>query len=160
MDAAGRFVAREGIKVMVKGQRAVRTRGWELGSGTRIAWVLPLLVSVLLLAWALSASSPAHAASASAARSCGRFMVDGWPVSKVRVKNVTCAQARRMMVHFHKTGHGLSCFTLADDSPFRIRCKARVAVTRRGPSGQRRHFVEAVIEFSLPDCAAAGDCGI
>ena len=141
---------------------AVHAHVWDLGRGTRIAWVLPLLVSVLLLACALSASSPAHAASASASatRSCGRFMVDGWPVSKVRVKNVTCAQARRMMVHFHKTGHGLSCFTLADDSPFRIRCKARVAVTRRGPSGPRRHFVEAVIEFSLPDCAAAGDCGI
>ena len=138
----------------------MRARVWDLGRGRRIAWVLPLSVSVVLFAWALSASSPAHAASASAARSCGRFMVDGWPVSKVRVRNVTCAQAQRMMVHFHKTDRGLICFTLADDSPFRIRCRARVAITRRRPSGPRRHFVEAVINFSLPDCAAAGDCGI
>jgi hypothetical protein len=64
------------------------------------------------------------------------------------------------MVHFHKTGHGLSCFTFADDSPFRIRCKARVAVARGRPSGPRRRFVQAVIDFSLPDCAAAGDCGV
>jgi hypothetical protein len=65
-----------------------------------------------------------------------------------------------MMVHYHKTGHGLSCFTFSDDVPVRIRCKARVAVTRVGPSRPRRHFVEAVIDFGLPDCAAAGDCGI
>lgn len=64
------------------------------------------------------------------------------------------------MVHYHKTGHGLSCYTFADDSPFSIRCKARVAVTRTRPSGPGRHFVEAVIAFSLPDCAATGDCGI
>src|SRR5947209_17414031 len=141
---------------------AVHAHVWDLGRGTRIAWVLPLLVSVLLLACALSASSPAHAASASASatRSCGRFMVDGWPVSKVRVTNVTCARARRMMVHFHKTGHGLRCFTFTDEPRFRIRCKARVAVRRVGPSGPRRHFVEAGIVFALPDCAAARDCGI
>ena len=138
----------------------MHARVWDLGRGSRTARVLPLLVSVLLLACALSASSPAHAASASATRSCGRFMVDGWPVSKVRVTNLTCAQARRMMVQYHKTGHGLSCFTFSDDSPFRIRCKARVAVTRVRPSGPRGHFVEAVIDFSLPDCAAAGGCGI
>jgi len=64
------------------------------------------------------------------------------------------------MVHFHKTGHGLSCFTFDDDSPIHIQCKARVAATRAGPSGPQHHFVEAVIDFSLPDCAAAGDCGI
>lgn len=138
----------------------MHVRVWELGEGRRIALVLPGLVSVLLVACALSASSPAHAASASATRSCGRFMVDGWPVSKVRVRNLTCAQAKRMMVHYHKTGHGLSCFTFGDDSPFHIRCKARVAATRVGASGPRRHFVEAVIDFSLPDCAAAGDCGV
>ena len=160
MDASGKFVARHGTKVMVKGQRAVRTRGWELGRGTRIARALPLLVSVLLLACTLSTGSPADAASASATRSCGRIMVDGWPVSKVRVKNLTCAHARRLMVHYHKTGHGLSCFTFSDDVPFHIRCKTRVAITRARPSGPRRHFVEAVIDFSLPDCAAAGDCGI
>jgi hypothetical protein len=65
-----------------------------------------------------------------------------------------------MMVHFHKTGHGLSCFTFSDDVPMHIRCKARVVVTRVGPSGPQRHFVEALIDFSLPDCAAAGDCGV
>jgi hypothetical protein len=139
----------------------VYARVWDLGRGARIApWALLLVVSVLLLAYALSASSAAGAASASATRSCGRFVVDGWPVSKVRVKNVTCARARRMMVHFHKTGHGLTCFTFSDEPRFRIRCKARVAVRRVGPSGPRRHFVQAVIVFSLPDCAAAGDCGI
>ena len=138
----------------------MHARVWELGKGARIAWVVALLVSVLLLASAVSASPLAHAASASATRFCGRFMVDGWPVSKVRVTNVSCAQARRMMVHYHKTGHGLSCFTFSDGSPFSIRCKAPVAVTRVGPSGPRRHFVEAVIDFSLPDCAAAGSCGI
>ena len=138
----------------------MHARVWDLGRGTRIPRALPILVSVLLLASALSTSSPAHAASPSATRSCGRFMVDGWPVSKVRVTNLTCARARRMMVHYHETRHGLSCFTFSDDSPFSIRCKARVAVTRVGPSGPRRRFVEAVIDFSLPDCAAAGDCGI
>jgi hypothetical protein len=138
----------------------VRVRGWDLGRGTRIARVVLLLVSVLLLACALSPGSLAHAVSASATRSCGRMMVDGWPVSKVRVTNLTCARARRLMVHYHKTGHGLSCFTFSDDVPIHIRCKARVAVSRPGPSGPRRHFVEAVIDFSLPDCAAAGDCGI
>ena len=138
----------------------MRVRGWDLGRGTRIARVVPLLVSVLLLACALSPGSLAHAVSASATRSCGRMMVDGWPVSKVRVTNLTCARARRLMVHYHKTGHGLSCFTFSDDVPIHIRCKARVAVSRPGPSAPRRHFVEAVIDFSLPDCAAAGDCGI
>jgi len=138
----------------------MHARVWGLGRGTRIARARPLLVSLPLLASALSVSSPAQAAGASAARSCGRFMVDGWPVSKVRVTNLTCAQARRMMVHYHKTGHGLSCFTFSDDTPVSIRCKARVAVTRVGPSGPRRRLVEAVIDFSLPDCAAAGDCGI
>jgi len=133
---------------------------WYVGRGTRVAGVLPLLVSVLLLACAVSVSSPAHAASVSATRSCGGFMVDGWPVSQVRVTNVTCARARRMMVHYHKSGHGLRCFTFTDEPRFRIRCKARVAVRRVGPSGPRRHFVEAVIVFTLPDCAAAGDCGI
>lgn len=64
------------------------------------------------------------------------------------------------MVHYHETDHGLRCFTFSGDSPLRIRCKARVAVTRVGQSGPRRHFVEAVIGFSLPDCAAAGTCGI
>jgi len=64
------------------------------------------------------------------------------------------------MVHYHKTGHGLSCFTFSDHVPIHIRCKTRVAITRARPSGPRRHFVEAVIDFSLPDCAAAGDCGI
>ena len=137
----------------------MRTRGWELGRGTRIARVLPLLVCVVLLACALSASSAAHAVSASATRSCGRLMVDGWPVSKVRVTNLTCARARRLLVHYHKTGHGLSCFTFSDDVPIHIRCKARVVVTRSSVSGPRRRFVEAVIDFSLPDCAAAGDCG-
>lgn len=135
-------------------------RVWELGKRPRIARVLALLVSVVILASTVSASSLANAASASATRFCGRFMVDGWPVSKVRVTNVSCTQARRMMVHYHKTGHGLSCFTFSDGSPFRIRCKARVGVTRVDPSGRRPHFVEAVIDFSLPDCAAAGSCGI
>ena len=132
----------------------------QLGIGARLTRGLPLLVSVLFLAWSLSGVPFAHAASASATRSCGRFMVDGWPVSRVRVTNLTCARARRLMVHFHKTGHGLSCFTFGDDSPFHIRCKARVSVTRVSPSGPLRHFVEAVIDFSLPDCAAAGDCGV
>jgi hypothetical protein len=137
----------------------VRARRWELKRGRRIARVLPLLVSVPLLACALSATSSAHAVSASPTRACGRLMVDGWPVSKVRVTNLTCARARRLMVHYHKTGHGLSCFTFSDDVPIHIRCKARVAVTRPGASRRRRRFVEAVIAFSLPDCAAAGDCG-
>jgi len=138
----------------------VRTPGWELGRGTRIARLRPLLVSVLLLACMLSTSSPARAVSASANRSCGRFMVDGWPVSKVRVTNLTCAQARRLMVHYHETGHGLSCFTFSDDVTIHIRCKTRVPIPRARPAGPRRTFVEAVIDFSLPDCAAAGDCGI
>jgi hypothetical protein len=160
MDGLGNFVAQEGINLMVRGTRAVQARVWDLGRGGPIACVVPLLVSVLLLAWALCASSPADAASASATRSCGRFMVDGWPVSKVRVTNLTCAHAKRLMVHYHKTDRGLNCFTFADDSPLHVRCKARVAVSRTRPSGPRRHFVEAVIDFSLPDCAAAGDCGI
>jgi hypothetical protein len=129
----------------------------ELGTRARLALMLPLLVSVLFLAWAPSASSVVRAGSAT--RSCGRFMVDGWPVSQVRVTHLTCARARRLMVHYHKTGHGLSCFTFSDGVPIHIRCKARVAVVRVRPSGPRRHFVEAVIDFSLPDCAAAGDCG-
>src|SRR6266702_1586311 len=108
MDGLGNFVAQEGINLMVR---------------------------VLLLAWALCASSPADAASASATRSCGRFMVDGWPVSKVRVTNLTCAHAKRLMVHYHKTDRGLNCFTFADDSPLHVRCKARVAVSRTRPSG-------------------------
>ena len=144
--------------MFVKGHTTALPRSWELGRGMRIARVLPLLVSVLL-ASALSASAPAHAASAIATRSCGRMMVDGWPVSKVRAKNITCARARRLMVHYHKTGRGLSCFTFSDDVAIHIRCKARVAVTPARRSGQRRHFVEAVIDFSLPDCAAAGACG-
>jgi hypothetical protein len=135
-----------------------------MGRGTLIGRVLPFLVSVALSASALSASSPALAASASATRSCGRFMVDGWPVSKLRVTNVRCAQARRMLVHYHNTGHGLTCFTFSDDAPVHIRCKARVAAARSrrsGPAsaGSSPQFVEAVIDFSLPDCAAAGDCG-
>lgn len=64
------------------------------------------------------------------------------------------------MVHYHKTGRGLRCFTFSDDVPVHIRCKARVAIVRARPSGPRRHFVQAVIDFSLPDCAAAGDCGV
>lgn len=131
---------------------------WECGRGTRLAQVLLLVVSVSSLAWMLSAGSPAQAASAT--RSCGRMMVDGWPVSKVRVKNLTCAHARRLMVHYHKTGHGLSCFTFSDDIPMHIRCKTRVAIMRARRSRPRRHFVQAVIDFSLPDCAAAGDCGV
>lgn len=138
----------------------MHARVWELGRRTRIARALPLAVSVLLLACTLSVSSPAHAASASATRSCGRIMVDGWPVSKVRVKHLTCAHAKRLMVHYHKTGHGLRCFTFSDDVPIHIQCKTRVAIMRARPSGPRRHFVQAVIDFSLPDCAAAGDCGV
>ena len=138
----------------------MHARVWNLGRGTRIGWVLPLLVSVLLLAYALSASSPAHAASATGTRACGRFNVEGYPVSKVRVTNLTCAQAKRLIVHYHNTDRGLSCFTRGDHTAPRIRCKARVAITPAGPSGPRRHFVQAEIDFSLPDCAAAGDCGI
>ena len=139
---------------------AVQAHVWQLVRGRRIGQVLTLLVSAMVVVCALSLSSSAHAAGASATRSCGRFMVDGGPVSEVRVKNVTCARARRMMVHYHKTGRGLNCFTFSDEPRFRIRCKARVAVMRAARSAPRRHFVEAVIVFSLPDCAAAGDCGI
>jgi hypothetical protein len=131
----------------------------------RIARRLPLLVTVPLLVGSLAATSPAVAAGAGATRSCGSFKVDGWPVSKVHVANATCAQAKRIMVRYHETGQGLSCFTFSDDSPIHIRCKGRVAVPRSGPSGPAarrppRWFVEAIINFSLPDCAAAGDCGI
>ncbi len=130
---------------------------------TRIARALSMLVSVPLLASALAASSPALAAGAT--RSCGNFKVDGWPVSKVHVTNATCAQAKRIMVRYHKTGQGLSCFTFSDDTPIHIRCKGRVAVAPSrgsgpGAGGTSRRFVEAIITFSLPDCAAAGDCGI
>jgi hypothetical protein len=135
-----------------------------MGRGTFVGRVLPFLVSVALLAWALSASSPALGASAGVTRSCGRFVVDGWPVSKVRVTNVSCAQAKRMLVHYHKTEHGLKCFTFSDNAPIHIRCTARVARTRSrrsgpGSTGLSPQFVEAVINFSLPACAAAGDCG-
>jgi hypothetical protein len=131
----------------------------------RIARMLAMLVTVPLLAGSLAATSPALAAGASAIRSCGTFKVDGWPVSKVHVANATCAQAKRIMVRYHETGQGLSCFTFSDDTPIHIRCKGRVAVSRSGQSGPGarrpgRRFVEAIISFSLPDCAAPGDCGI
>lgn len=64
------------------------------------------------------------------------------------------------MVYYHKTGHGLRCFTFSDDVPIHIQCTTRVVIISARPSGTRRHFVQAVIDFSLPDCAAAGDCGV
>ena len=79
----------------------------------RIARMLPMLLTVPLLAGAFAASSLALAAGTSASRSCGTFRVDGWPVSKVHVTNATCGQAKRLMVRYHETGHGLSCFTFA-----------------------------------------------
>ena len=133
---------------------------WSLWRTGRSAAVLALLVSALLLAFALSGGSPAQAARASVTRECGKFMVEGWPVSKVRVTHLTCEEARTVMVHYHETGHGMSCFTFSDDVPLSIQCKERVEVTHTGPSGPEHRFVEAVIDFSLPDCAAAGDCGI
>ena len=137
----------------------MHARVWSLWSTRRTAAVLLLLVIALLLAYALSGGSPAQA-RARAMRACGEFKVEGWPVSKVRVTHLTCEEARTMMVHYHETGHGLSCFTFSDDSPVSIQCKARVEVTHTGPSGPEHRLVEAVIAFSLPDCAAAGDCGI
>ena len=125
----------------------------------RIARVLPMLVTVPLLAWAVGASSPAYAAGGT--RSCGHFKIEGKPVSNVRVTNISCARARRLMVHFHGSNRGLSCFTFPDAIPIHIRCKARVAAPRSGSrTSGRRRFIVAVINFSLPECAVAGECGI
>ena len=46
------------------------------------------------------------------------------------------------MVHYHKTGQGLSCFTFSDDTPIHIRCKGRVAVAspHSGTAGSRRRL--------------------
>jgi hypothetical protein len=120
--------------------------------------VLPLLVGVPLLAAAvLAASSPALAASPT--HFCGRFKVAGHPVSNVRVKNVSCAEAKRLMLHFHDTDRGLRCFTFSEDAPVHIQCKERVAVAALGRGGYGRRFVVAIIDFGLPECAPAGECG-
>jgi hypothetical protein len=124
----------------------------------RVVRILPVLVSIPLLAWVVfAASSPALGASPT--RSCGRFKVEGHPVSNVRVTNVTCAEAKRLMVHFHDTDRGLRCFTFSEDAPVHIRCKQRVAVAGKGRGGSGRRFVVAVIDFGLPECAPAGECG-
>jgi hypothetical protein len=123
----------------------------------RVARLLPILLSVPLLAGALAVSSPALAASPT--HFCGRFKIGGFPVSNVRVRNVTCAKAKRLLVHFHNTDRGLSCSEFfSDTAPLRIRCKGRVAVADPGRGGSGRRFVVAVIAFSLPDCPPSADC--
>lgn len=126
----------------------------------RLFRVLPLLLGVPLLAGVLAMGSPALASSNRPIRSCGSFKVLGWPVTKVRVANATCAQAQRIMVRYHETGQGLSCLTFGDDGPVRIRCRGRIPVAGPEAGGTGRRFVQVVIDFSLPECAAAGDCGI
>lgn len=100
---------------------------------------------------ALAASTSAANSHPSSARNCGSFNVRGSRVTNVRVRNVSCAQAKRMLVRYHRTGAGLNCVNPLHRPVSDVRCTRRV-VARRNGAGSGPRFVTAVITYVLNPC--------
>jgi hypothetical protein len=114
--------------------------------------LLPVLVAAALLLAAGSASA--------AAGRCGSFEIDGHRLTDVRVTNVSCGQARAMIVRYGNTLEGLHCVVNdAPDAPPSVRCTGPVAAPGAGGRHKPRQLI-AVIRYRLSSCDETGTCGI
>lgn len=110
-----------------------------------------VLCTCAVLIAALAAATSAATSHPSSARNCGSFKVRGSRVTNVWVRNASCAQAKRMLVRYHRTGAGLNCVTPLHRPPSDVRCTRRVAARRSG-AGSRPGFVTAVVTYVLNPC--------
>jgi hypothetical protein len=105
-----------------------------------------------LIAVLAAGTSAAHA-NQSSARSCSSYKAKGVGLTDVRVRRVSCAQAKRMLVRFYHTAAGLNCANVRGRPASYFRCTARVAAERNA-AGSGTRFVTAVIAFLISPCEA------
>ena len=120
---------------------------------------LPLVAGIVIgLVVGLAGVAPRAHAAPIRYPACGFSGVDGWPVSGVSVRNVSCAQAKCLLDRFARTGQGLGCDLVAERGRLRIRCYARVPTT--GSGSVHRRYVEALIVIADLIAPTDQDCGV
>jgi hypothetical protein len=145
-------------KQSLAGQIARRRPRRRCGLAMMTALVTGLLMGATVLAPAAPAAPSDFGSAATHYHACDFLRVDGWPVSGVSVRNVSCAHAQRLLDRFAHTNQGLGCDAVPEHHRVGLRCYARVRASGNGSA--HRRYVEAVIVIAvLPECPS-GDCGI